>query len=284
MPRLDQIELRVESGGHCGEVSGEAGLGGLELQHTHRRNRFEQRRGAGADLSREFRQDAGNFGLLQIAQADVFIVQLDGFKRLDEHGLAAGTRAMQYARSAAALLGAHWQHESVVPQRDQLILEHALAAQTAKLRSYGTLDGHALRGAAAAKARELGAGGVIQRTVGEQRAPQGAPQIRGVGDFLCEHGQLGPLLPFLAQERIGEAGGGIEESGDLDQLGTLKYRARRLGAAEQTGRVQDASESETAAREPESGLLIAALQTGKLISAAVEAQLAELSTAHRRLE
>src|SRR5271167_3843548 len=77
-------------------VFGEAGFGKLEFQFSQDVGSSQEGFGVLSDLPRHFREDAVNFGLLFIEQANEFVVLLDGFEGLDEYGLSAGTGSVDY--------------------------------------------------------------------------------------------------------------------------------------------------------------------------------------------
>ena len=69
-----------------------------------------------------------HFALLFFAQAHQFIVQIDGFQRLDKQRVPAAARAMNHAVNLALLPGHDRHHEAIVPQRDEFLLQRAVVA------------------------------------------------------------------------------------------------------------------------------------------------------------
>src|SRR5262245_58358600 len=66
------------------------------------------------------------FAHLLFGQPHQVVVQVDRFQRLDEQRVAAGACAVDDAADLLALSGDHRHHETLVANRDNLLLQHAL--------------------------------------------------------------------------------------------------------------------------------------------------------------
>ena len=70
-----------------------------------------------------------NLRLLFLQHPHQFVVLLDGLQRLDEHGLAARTRAVDHALHAAFLLDLYWDDKALPADGDELVLHRAALGQ-----------------------------------------------------------------------------------------------------------------------------------------------------------
>ena len=141
-----------------------------------------------------------DLGLLFIEEAHQFVVLFDGFKRLDEHGLAAGRRAVSHALHAAALLDLDRNDEAVSADGDQFVLHGAVVGEAAQIRLERSLDSAALALDVAADAGQLGRGVVVKRAVRQDLVVKIAEQLVKVSDLLR---QLADRLPLIVNGRRG---------------------------------------------------------------------------------
>ncbi len=108
-------------------------------------------------------QDAMHFAHLLFGEPHQFVVQVDGFERLDEQRVAAGAGAVDHAIELAALPGDHRHHEALVADGDELFLQHAFFA----VRFAGSA--RAIPEWTSSAARCRGAGGRARRWRGRRR-------------------------------------------------------------------------------------------------------------------
>src|ERR1700686_2127820 len=107
-----------------------------------------------------------NLRLFVIEQAHEFVVLFDGFERLDENGLPAGTSAVNHALHAALLLDLDGNDEALAADGDQLILHRAAFGQTPQVCAKGILNPTALLFDLAANPRQFSRSMVFQRAIG----------------------------------------------------------------------------------------------------------------------
>ena len=97
-----------------------------------------------------------HFARFLFGEPHQLVVQVDGFQRLDEQGVAAGAGAVDHAVQFAALPGDHRHHEALVADGDELLLQDALFAMGAQkaLERFlnGASSGARCRGAGAPSA------------------------------------------------------------------------------------------------------------------------------------
>src|ERR1019366_7137675 len=69
-------------------------------------------------------QNAMNFAAFGVLESHQFVVEIDGFERLQKQSLPRGTRAMNHARQLAALPHQHGDHEPLIANRDVFVLQY----------------------------------------------------------------------------------------------------------------------------------------------------------------
>ncbi len=82
----------------------------------------------GAQAVRHLHQNAVHLAHLLFGQPHQFVVEVDGFQRLDEQSVAAGARAVNDAIQLAALPGDDGNDEALVADGDEFLLQHAIFA------------------------------------------------------------------------------------------------------------------------------------------------------------
>ena len=95
-----------------------------------------------------------------------FIVLLNGFERLDEHGLPTGTGAVDHTLDTPFLLRLHRNYKSFAADCDQLILQSAAFGQPSQIAAQRLLDQPLLFLHLATDARKFWRGAVIERAIG----------------------------------------------------------------------------------------------------------------------
>ena len=111
-----------DGGGDAVEVAGETGAGLQAVDQGEDAGAFDKAYGVSADLARESDEDAMDFGLLFLDEADQLVVLLDGFEGFDVHCLAGGAGAVDYAADAALELAADGDDEAVAADGDEVFL------------------------------------------------------------------------------------------------------------------------------------------------------------------
>ncbi len=101
-------------------------------------------------------EDAVNFGLFFVEEADELVVLLDGFEGFDEDGLAGGGGAVDDAGDFAFELGFDGDDEAVAADGDEIVLSAAAFAEAAQGFAEALFDGAVLALHGAADAAEFG--------------------------------------------------------------------------------------------------------------------------------
>ena len=130
-------------------------------------------RGGGADgfavdaqARRQFAQNAEHLARFFFLQAHQFVVQIDGFERLEKQRLAGGTRAVDHAGQLAALAGNHRHHKALVADGDVFFLQNAFVAVGAQKALERFLNAFLLFLDLAAQAMQMRAGAIEHRSIG----------------------------------------------------------------------------------------------------------------------
>ena len=111
-------------------------------------------RGMGAEARGEFAQDAMDFAGFFFGEADEFVVEVDGFHRLDEEGVAAAAGSVDDSVDAAFAAGDNRDYKTVVADGDEIFLQRAVGLMGAQEAFERVLDGLALLLDLAAEAAE----------------------------------------------------------------------------------------------------------------------------------
>ena len=129
MPRAFQHNspsvARAEARSNAIEIHRETRFGENQLQLTHNAEAGQNRICIAPHAFGQLTQDAVYLAHLLLGKPHQLVVQLDGFKRLDEKSMAAGARAVNYPIDFASLAGNHWYHKTLVADGDELFLQHA---------------------------------------------------------------------------------------------------------------------------------------------------------------
>ena len=97
-----------------------------------------------AQPRRELAQNAMHLAQLFFAQPDQFVVEVDGFERLDEQRVAAAAGAVNHAIHAPLAARDHGHHEAVVADGDEIFLQRAVFVMRAQEALERFLDQMAL--------------------------------------------------------------------------------------------------------------------------------------------
>jgi hypothetical protein len=138
-------------------------------------------------------QDAADFRLLFFQQTNEVIILLNGFQRLNEHGLSAGACAVNDAIDALALLRFYGDDEALAANGDEFILHCAAFRQPTEIAAQRLLDGTLLLFHVATDARELCRCAIVQRAVRLDLVAEVAQQQGEVGDLLRERQHADPV-------------------------------------------------------------------------------------------
>ena len=79
-----------------------------------------------------FAQDTVHLAQFLFAHAHQFVVQIDGFERLDEQGVAAAAGAVNHSVYAPLAPCDHRNHEAIVPDGDEILLKRSILTMRAQ--------------------------------------------------------------------------------------------------------------------------------------------------------
>ncbi len=150
--------------------------------------------GVRAQARGELAQDAVDFASFFLGEAHQFVVELDGFERLDEKGVAAAAGSVNHAIDAALAAGDYGHHEAVVADGDEVFLQRAVRMMRAQEAFERMLDCLALLFDVAAQAAQRDAGVIGQHAAGKNLAAQLLRQLAQIGDGGAVRGQPGESL------------------------------------------------------------------------------------------
>src|ERR1035441_9453613 len=133
----------------------------------------------------------------------------------------AGTGGVNHAIDLAALSGDHRDHEAIVADGDELLLQHALLAVRAQEALQRLVDVLLLSLDIAAQAAEGDAGMIGHAAVGQDLAIQFAQQSAELADGGGAASQQRKALGDGGQQRLG-VGGHVQQGEQLEDLDRLE--------------------------------------------------------------
>ena len=210
-----------------------------------------------------FLQDAADFSLLFFQQTDKVVVLLNGFQRLNEHGLTAGAGAVHHAIDALALLGLYGNDKALTADGDEFVLDGAAFRQPPQIAAQRFLDHALLLLYVAADARELSRGAIVERAVRLDLVAEVAQQQSEVGDLLgkCQHADPVRLDGVRRmQSHLAPFRGFVDQQDEVANLFDFKRCAGNARLGQKIVRVEEAGEFEASA-----GRVKAAGFVGKLL-------------------
>jgi hypothetical protein len=204
-----------------------------------------------------FLQDAADLSLLFFQQTNEVIILLNGFQRLNEHGLSAGACAVNHAIDALALLSLNGNHEALTADGDKFILNGAAFRQPPQVAAQRFLDSALLLFHITADARELSGGAIVERAVRLDFVAEVAQQQSEVGNLLGERehadpvrfdgirgvqSHLSPLRRFIDQQDE------VTNLHDLERCAGNARFGQKIVCVEKTGEVEASAGGVKAAR------------------------------------
>ena len=126
--RVLEAEALAEAGDGAIELGREPGLAEDQFELGHGDQGLADGIAVGAQAVGHLEQDAVDLAHLLFGEAHELVVEIDGFERLDEERVAAGAGGVDHAIDLAALSGDHRNHEALVADGDELLLQDALLA------------------------------------------------------------------------------------------------------------------------------------------------------------
>ena len=202
MAREFQTQLtRFREFGHGGvEILCEAGAGEDTVECGDGVGGGYQRLAEEPQAFRQLAENADDLGGFVFGKLHELVVGLDGFKRLEEYGLAGGAGAVHHAGDGAAMLGAHRNHETVVAEGDVVFAGFGVSRAQDLLQSF--LDGGACVGDAGADAAKRGGGVVADVTVGKNAAANRGQHVAKISERGGAFGEQRKLCSFFAKLRL----------------------------------------------------------------------------------
>ena len=129
------------------------------------------------------------------ASCTSLVIQLDGGKRLDEHGLARGARSVDDAVAdgrMVAIGGAHWDYVTIIAERD--VVFGGIRSASSKDFAQRFLDGIARAHKRSANTAQLGRSVVTDRAIRQNSAANGGRKMAEVRERFRERGKSGGTI------------------------------------------------------------------------------------------
>ena len=195
MSRILKVKPLSETRDRAIEIDGEARLTEDQLQFGHRHQRLPDGIAVSTQAIGHLQQDAVHLAHLLFTKADQFIVQVDRFQRLHEQRVSAGTCRVDHPVDLPALSGNHRNHEPLIADRDEFLLQHPFLAMAAQEALQRFVNRFLLPLDVATQPRQRHAGIVGHAAVGQDLAVQFAQQGAELADA------LGPARPATGTAR-----------------------------------------------------------------------------------
>src|SRR5579864_4884841 len=174
-------------------VHGETRLADLQLNFSHHVGGCGDGFTVLAQALSHFLQDAADLSLLFFQQTDKIVVLLNGFQRLNEHGLSAGACAVNDAIDALTLLSLYGNDKALTADGDEFVLHGAAFCQPPQIAAQRFLDGALLFFHVTTDARELSGGAIVKRAVRLDLVAEVAQQQSEIGNLLGERQHADPV-------------------------------------------------------------------------------------------
>ncbi len=166
MAGVFEMQAFAENRDAAVEIHREFGFGEDQIERRHDLGRDANGVAIDSEAAGQLTQDAKHFAHFFFLQADEFVVEVDGFERFEEQGLAGGTGPVNDAGQFAALPGNHRHDKALVANGDVLFLQHAFVAVGAQEALERFLNTLLLLFNLAAETMEVRAGAVENGSVG----------------------------------------------------------------------------------------------------------------------
>src|SRR5580704_18676474 len=180
------------------------------------RGRGFERSAIGTDLFSELGENASDFRDFFFGELNEAIIQIDGFERLDENGLAGGAGSVDDARNGAAIAGANRNDEAIVAESDVVL---AGRLTTCSKNTFERLLGFVARlSDARANAAQLWRSIVADFTIGKNRAADGGEEVTKI----CEDRRFfrqTRIFRGFSFECLPDAVGRVHQGSDIQQIG-----------------------------------------------------------------
>ncbi len=154
-----------------------------------------------------------------------FVVEVDGFERLEEQRLTGGARAVNHAGQFAALPGDHRHHVTLVANGDVLFLQHAFVAIGAEEAFERFLNALLLLLDLAAETMEMRAGAVENGSVRLNLALDFLEQRPEIADAAARVSPSSGNRSASGSEKRCGVGGAIEERDQIEDFARFERRA-----------------------------------------------------------
>ena len=261
MARVLQVEALAEARNRAIEIVGETRLAEDQFQLGHGDQSLPDGIAVGAQAVGHLQQDAVDLAHLLFGEAHQFVVEVDGFQRLHKQRVPAGTRGMNHAIDLAALSGNHRNHEALVADGDELLLQHAFLAVGAQEALQRFVNRFLLPLDIAAQAAQRDAGMVGHAAVGQDLAVQFAQQGAKLADGRGAPSQQRKALGGRGQVRLG-VGGDIQQREQLEDFLGLQPGAFDAQFVHRGFHVGDAAELDAQRGAAPAGLRMHARRAG----------------------
>ncbi len=202
-------------------VFGEARFGKLQFQLSEHLDRGQDCARLLTDVAGHGEQYAMNLSQLFVEQAYQFVILLDRFQRLDEHGLAAGTCAMHHALHAAFLFNFHGDNKALAADGYQFVLHGAALGQLAQISAQRLLNLAPLLFDVAANSRQFGRSAIFQRAIGLNFVAKESQELGEVGYCFRERPGAAPIGSHVGgrmQRNLTPLGGAVDEQHNIADI------------------------------------------------------------------
>ena len=194
-----------------------------------------------------------DLGLFFIEQAHQFVVLLDGFERLDEDGLTAGTGAVHYALHPALLLDFDGDHKTLAADGDQFVLHGAAFGEFPQVAAQRFLDLTLLLLDLTPNAAQFGRSAIVERPVRQDLVAEPAQEVCEILDAGGKGGDGGPLGThggWRLTHDFAPLRSAVGDEDNVADLGGLKCGSGNAGFFDQLFDFGQAHEFETSAHTP----------------------------------
>src|SRR5579872_4299855 len=174
--------IRTDARNHATELARKFGLGEDQLQPRQSLGGGSNGGRMGAQAGGELAQDPMHLARLLFREAHQFIVEFDGFKRLDEKRVAAAAGPVNHSLYPPLAARDYGNDEAIIANRDEVFLQRAVRMMRAEEAFERALDSLALLFNLAPQPSESDTRMIRQYAAGKNLAAQLLRQFAKIGD------------------------------------------------------------------------------------------------------
>src|SRR5580765_6170263 len=136
--------VRTDTRHHAAELTRKFRLGAAQLQASQSVSGGSDRARVQPQAGGKLAQDTVDFAGFFLGEAHQFVVELDGFERLDEERVPAAAGSVNHAIDAPLAASDHGHHEAVIADGYEVFLQRAVRMMGAQKAFERMLDSLAL--------------------------------------------------------------------------------------------------------------------------------------------